>query len=121
MKSKVIAIDFDGTIVEDKYPKIGKLRSGAKRVINKLFDNGHKIIIWTCRCDQHLRCDDKYEMIRFLIENEINFDRVNMNPECVIFGCTPKIYYNIVIDDKQVGGLPSWDKIEKILEKDGII
>ena len=44
----IIAIDFDGTIVENKYPKIGTLRKGAKAVINRLYDSGHFIIIYTC-------------------------------------------------------------------------
>lgn len=113
----VIAIDFDGTIVENKYPKIGELRPGAKRVINKLFDNHHTIIIWTCRCNQHMQHDDLDEAYDFLLVNKIKFHKINKNPNQVFFGCIPKIYYNIVIDDKQIGGLPSWNEIEKIFEK----
>ena len=45
----VIAIDFDGTIVEEGYPNIGAMRKGAYKYIRKLVNEGHFIIINTCR------------------------------------------------------------------------
>jgi len=120
-KNLVFAIDFDGTIVEDKYPEIGKLRPGAKRVINKLYEKGHTIIIWTCRCNQNREILDKEIMIDFLLLNKIKYHKINDNPDCVYFGCYPKIYYNYIIDDKQIGGLPNWEKINNILRGAGIL
>ena len=43
MKKLVIAIDFDGTIVTDKYPDIGYLKRNAKKVINELYDAGMRL------------------------------------------------------------------------------
>ena len=45
----ILAIDFDGTIVMDKYPEIGEMIEGAKTAINQLHADGYEIIIWSCR------------------------------------------------------------------------
>ena len=50
----VLAIDFDGCIVEETYPEIGELRKDAKKIINQLVQDGHYIIIWTCRTGEYL-------------------------------------------------------------------
>ena len=44
---EVIAVDFDGTLVENKYPKVGKLIDKAKAVVNRFALSGGKVIIWT--------------------------------------------------------------------------
>jgi hypothetical protein len=98
---RIIAIDFDGCIVKDKYPEIGELIPEAKTVINKLHENGDYIILWTCRDRDHL-----INAINFLLENEIWFDRVNdHNPENLKkYGhAVNKVYANIYIDDKSLG------------------
>ena len=48
-KSLTLAIDFDGTIVEDAYPKIGKPNAFAFETLKKLQQNGHRLILWTYR------------------------------------------------------------------------
>ena len=67
MKNLILSIDFDNTIVEEFYPDIGPLRDNAKEVINSLYNQGHTIIINSCR-------SGIFEgiMEQFLIENEIN-------------------------------------------------
>ena len=44
-----IAVDFDGTIVEHKYPKIGKEIPFAIDTLRTLSEEGHKLILWTSR------------------------------------------------------------------------
>jgi len=52
----IIAIDFDGTITTN--PDISEseliLRPECKRVLNRMFDTGVKLILWTCRTGEHL-------------------------------------------------------------------
>ena len=114
----IIACDFDGTIVEHKYPLIGKLLPNAKETINKLRDNGHKIIIWTCRYIY----DDIRSMIDFLDKNEIYYSIVNKNIQSIDFKPEPKIYADIYIDDKNlfIENI-NWFEIEKYLIKKGYI
>ncbi|MDL2308529.1 hypothetical protein LJC68_03320 [Bacteroidales bacterium OttesenSCG-928-B11] len=105
----IIAIDFDGTICQNEYPGIGALYADAKKVINQLHEDGHYIIIWTCRENERL-----LTAVNWLLENGIKFHRINDHqPENLAKygGNTRKVYAHLYIDDKQVGGLPSWDEI----------
>lgn len=45
----IIAVDFDGTIVEHKYPAIGKEIPLATVTLRQLIKDGHKLILWTVR------------------------------------------------------------------------
>jgi len=103
----IVAIDFDGTIVENAFPKIGKLVEDANNVIARLYQNGCYIIIWTCR-------KDKYEedMVNFLQKNNIPFHAVNENAPGIDF-TGRKIFANYYVDDRNVGRMPVWLEIEK--------
>lgn len=93
-----IAVDFDGTIVADEYPQIGRLQSGAKDTLQRLHKEGHKIIIWTCRSGELL-----VEAINFLLWNEIPFDQVNDNLRENIEqygGNSRKVCADVYIDDR---------------------
>lgn len=109
----IIAIDFDGTIHTGEYPKIGYLFPDVRKTISSLRAKGHYIIIWTCRSGEDLQ-----NAINWLIEKGIEFDRINDNHPGNIAqygGNTRKIYADLYIDDKQVGGLPEWSKIEEFI------
>jgi hypothetical protein len=106
----IIAIDFDGTIVNDRFPDLGMLLPDAKRVINTMHDDGHFIIIWTCRSGQKL-----LECVNFLLEHGICFDRVNDQMpahRAKYENDTRKIYADIYIDDRIIGGFTGWSNIE---------
>ena len=111
-KGKIIAIDFDGTIVRHLFPATGGLKRYAKEVINRLHVH-NEIIIWTCRTD----IKHKWEAIEFLSVMQIKFDSVNHNSTRLDFKTDPKIYYDVLIDDRNLGGLPGWLKIERMLIK----
>lgn len=108
----IIAIDFDGTIVEHQYPFIGKIRKDAVEVINRLAQN-HEIIIWTCRHS----IEDISSAIDCLKSNKIKFHYINENSKSVSFQTSRKIYADIYIDDRQIGGLPSWIEIETLINE----
>ena len=44
-----IAVDFDGTIVENRYPEIGDERMFATETLKMLIQDRHRLILWTCR------------------------------------------------------------------------
>lgn len=102
----IIAVDFDGTIARSNYPVILGEQPYAGEVLRQLHEDGHYIIIWTCRCGVHL-----LKAINWLLERGIPFDRVNdHNPENVEkYGeGGNKVYAHVYIDDKNVGGFPGW-------------
>jgi len=105
----IIAVDFDGTLHCGEFPAIGEPAQDAIDYMQKLHDDGHYIIIWTCRCDQKLT-----EAINWLIERGIPFDRINdHSPEQLAMYTTNsrKVYAHLYVDDRQVGTLPSWRDI----------
>ena len=103
MREKIIAIDFDGCIVSNAFPDIGILQPYAKEVINKLYLE-HRIIINTCRSQNY-----ENNCIKFLNNNEINYDWINHNdPDQILkynADCR-KISADLYIDDKCLMGLP---------------
>lgn len=102
----IIAVDFDGTIVESNFPTIVAPMSGALDALSMLADDGHFIIIWTCRTGQHL-----LDAINWLLEHNVKFNRVNdHNPENVaLYGdAGNKVYAHVYVDDKNLGGFPGW-------------
>jgi hydroxymethylpyrimidine pyrophosphatase-like HAD family hydrolase len=107
-----IAVDFDGTIVEHEYPKIGKTRPFAFETLKMLEKKGHQLILWTYRSGQYL-----YEAVEFCKENGIEFYAVNSNyPEEVYDDSkSRKIDCDYYIDDRNIGGLPSWGEVYQIL------
>ncbi|MDR0937969.1 MAG: HAD hydrolase family protein [Mediterranea sp.] len=105
----IIAIDFDGTLHKGEWPSIGEPSDGAVEAMRKLRDDGHYLIINTCREGTH-----QTEMVNWLRERQIPFHRVNDNaPDHVgkYGGNCRKIYAHLYVDDRQVGGLPAWDEI----------
>lgn len=105
----ILAIDFDGTIVDDRYPQIGNLRKDAAETIQQLHADGHYIIIWSCRTDRK-----KYEMMDYLVQNDIPYHQINKsNPDNVAkYGIdTRKVYADVYIDDKAITPLPEWFEI----------
>lgn len=102
----ILAIDFDGTLHCGEYPEIGVPAPYAIEKMRKLKELGHYIIINTCRCDRHL-----IAAINWLLEKGIPFDRVNDNHplESKKYGSNSrKIFADVYVDDRQVGGLPTW-------------
>ena len=106
--TKILAIDFDGTSVEDAYPKIGKPRLFAFETLLKLQEKGHRLILWTYRSGRKLQ-----ESVDFCKENGIEFYAVNKSyPEEVLDNTiSRKIHADIFIDDRNFGELPDWGKI----------
>ncbi|MBC1615349.1 hypothetical protein HB904_04070 [Listeria booriae] len=112
LKYKYFAIDFDGTIVQDKFPHVGELLIGAKETLVKINEAGGQITIWTCREGQ-----EKQECIEFLKANNVPYDFINCNHPDLIkkFGIDcRKIGADIYIDDKSMLGKEiSWLEIHK--------
>ncbi|MBW2960932.1 BT0820 family HAD-type phosphatase [Mesonia aestuariivivens] len=108
IKSLAIAVDFDGTIVEDKYPKIGKPKIFAFETLKKLESQGHRLILWTYRHSERLQ-----EAVDFCKENGIEFYAVNKSYPEEKFdpALSRKINADIFIDDRNIGGFYGWGEI----------
>jgi hypothetical protein len=105
----IIAVDFDGTVVDHRYPKIGELKEGAKEALQAFRKAGHKIAIWTCRMGQ-----EEKDVRAFLVANEIPFDTVNAPIMGADLG-TRKIYADVYIDDKGIRFEDNWNDLRRII------
>ncbi len=107
-----IAIDFDGTIVEDAYPDIGKPMLFAFETMKELQKQNHQLILWTYRSGEELE-----DAVEFCRENGIEFYAVNQSYPEEIFdpGSSRKIHAHIFIDDRNIGGFPGWSLIWQML------
>ncbi len=114
--SKVIAVDFDGTIVEHKYPAIGKEMLFAFATLKALQQKGHKLILWTIRTGPLLQ-----EAVDYCEQNGVVFYAVNKNyPEETLDGnVSRKLNADIFIDDRNVGGFIGWSEIWSTLHPEG--
>ncbi len=104
----IIAIDFDGTIVEDAYPKIGKPRIFAFETLKRLQEDGHRLILWTYRSGVRLE-----ESVKFCKDNGIEFYAINKSfpEEKYDYSKSRKIYADLFIDDRNLGGVLGWGEI----------
>lgn len=98
----IIAVDFDGTIVEHKFPNIGKVKIGAIEQLINFQNDGCKLILWTCREDVK-EGNFLTEAVEFCRERGLEFDAINCNlPESGLYTDSRKIYADLYIDDKAI-------------------
>ncbi|MDD7438593.1 MAG: hypothetical protein PUK66_07175 [Bacteroidales bacterium] len=110
----IIAVDFDGVINACEYPKVGVLVAETIKGMQWLKDQGHTLIIWTCR-----EGDDLLQAINFMLERGVPFDGVNCNARSNIekhSNDSRKVYADLYIDDRNLGGFPGWSEVIRILE-----
>ncbi|MBC7417658.1 MAG: hydrolase [Pedobacter sp.] len=118
MKSdcKLIAVDFDGTIVEHMYPEIGPEMLFAFATLKELQKRGHRLILWTYRDGEYLQ-----KAVDYCAENGMIFYAVNENypGETNEGNYSRKLLVDIFIDDRNIGGFLGWDTIWQLLHPDG--
>lgn len=107
MTGRVIAVDFDGTLCENKFPEIGEPKKYIIDIVKELKRQGNKIILWSCRSGQPL-----IKAVMWCAEQGLLFDAVNENlPEIIEMygGDARKVWADIYIDDKN--GVIGYNKI----------
>lgn len=98
MKELIIAVDFDGTLVENKYPEIGEPYTELIEACKWLQQAGCKIILWSCRVGEKLN-----DAVIFCRQKGLEFDAINENLPSIIKafgGDNRKIYADVYIDDR---------------------
>jgi hydroxymethylpyrimidine pyrophosphatase-like HAD family hydrolase len=112
-----IAVDFDGTIVENKYPEVGEEIIFAIETLKQLQRKGHQLILWTYRTGKELD-----EAVEFCRKQGLEFYAVNKNypEEKPEDGLPRKINADVYIDDKNLNGFVEWGKVWQILTNESI-
>ena len=110
-----IAVDFDGTIVEHRYPKIGEEIPFATETLKILAQERHKLILWTVREGELLE-----EAIEWCRQRGVFFYSVNKDypeEEKSHNGFSRTLKADLFIDDRNLGGLPDWGTIYQMIHE----
>ena len=111
----IIAVDFDGTIVEHKYPEIGRELPFAIETLKKLQQERHRLILWSVREGKLLQ-----EAVDFCRERGLEFYAVNSNYAEETLESnhySRKLKADLFIDDRNLGGLPDWGLIYQMIKE----
>lgn len=111
-----IAVDFDGTIVEHRYPEIGKEILFAFDTLKALQKQKHLLILWTYRSGKELD-----EAVEYCRQNGVEFYAVNKSYPEEEFNenfSSRKIEADIFIDDRNIGGMLGWGEIYQLINPD---
>lgn len=109
-----IAVDFDGTIVEHEYPRIGAEIPFATETLRMLIAEQHKLILWSVREGKLL--DEAVEWCRkrgvefYAVNKDFPEEKVELNDHY-----TRKLKVDLWIDDRNIGGLPDWGTIYQMV------
>jgi hypothetical protein len=94
----VLAVDFDGTIVEHKFPKIGNVIGRCIEILKEFQEKYDvQLVLWTSRCGYELA-----QAIEFCTAQDLVFSAVNTNVFFTPAYGIPKIIYSAVIDDRSL-------------------
>ena len=111
-----IAVDFDGTIVQHRYPEIGNEIPFATETLKMLIEEHHKLILWSVREGELL--DEAVEWCR---KRGVEFYAVNRDypeeEEEKNSHYSRKLKADVFIDDRNVGGLPDWGTIYTMIHE----
>ncbi|MFI3302400.1 MAG: hypothetical protein SNH35_03505 [Rikenellaceae bacterium] len=110
-----IAVDFDGTIVEHRYPQIGAERAFATDTLKLLQSEHHRLILWSVREGELLE-----EAVAWCRERGVEFYAVNRDyPEESVKddNFSRKLKADLFIDDRNLGGIPDWGTIYSMIKR----
>jgi len=112
-----IAIDFDGTIVEHKYPEIGSEIPFATDTLKALTADRHKLILWSVREGRLLDEAVEWCRARGVEFYAVNRDYPEENGTANNNHFSRKLKVDMFIDDRNLGGLPDWGTIYRMISE----
>lgn len=122
MTHLIIGVDFDGTVVDHRYPEVGDELPLAVEVLRDATSRGARIVLWTMRSGRTLE-----DAVRWFAERDIPLWGVNENPEQRDWTSSPKAHCHVYIDDAALGApvlrsidgrrpAVDWEKVRIMLE-----
>lgn len=110
----IIAVDFDGTIVEHRYPRIGEEIPFAVDTLKLLQQEKHRLILWSVREGELLDEAVEWCKARGLEFYAVNKDYPEEQEDHQ--GFSRKLKADLFIDDRNIGGLPDWGVIYEMIK-----
>ena len=101
----IIAVDFDGVLVEDQFPEIGPPKNEMIELVKRIIAAGHEAVLWTSRTDARLA-----EAVRWCMAHGLKFSAINDQApsnkakyQHLYPNGTRKVYADLYIDDHNIG------------------
>lgn len=91
-----IGVDFDGTIVQNEWPRIGEPVPGALGALHAMQQAGALLVLWTRRTGHSLD-----EAVQWLGHQDLRLHGINKVPGDLWAGPKPDLH--LVIDDAALG------------------
>ena len=111
-----IAVDFDGTIVEHRYPHIGKEKPFAVQTLKQLIADGHQLILWSVRegrlLDEAVEWCKNHVLEFYAVNKDYPEEERDKNNHY-----SRKLKADCWIDDRNIGGLPDWGTIYTLISE----
>jgi predicted HAD superfamily phosphohydrolase YqeG len=121
--NKIIVVDFDGTIVDFKYPSIGEPKPGVREALTRFRELGYSIVVSSCRNARRfpeifqvgiegqpvVERQTYKDMIKFMDDHQLPYDEIDD-------GSLGKPLGNLYIDDKGVRFENNWTEIQRFVE-----
>ncbi len=98
-----ICVDFDGTVVDHRYPYVGDPVPLAVDWMQRWVELGAKLILFTMRSDDAEGEEYLTDAVQYFEKNNIELFGVNRNPDQDSWTKSPKAYGEIYIDDAAFG------------------
>jgi len=98
-----ICVDFDGTIVDHRFPEIGPPVPGALEWMARFQSAGARLILFTMRSDGSRSGSVLTDAVNYLQSKGIQLYGINQNPTQVHWTSSPKAYGQLYIDDSAFG------------------
>lgn len=98
MRPFIYAVDFDGTLCENRWPSIGEPNMELIRFLKTEQEKGNKVILYTMREDELLEEAEEWLFSEFdFLPDAVND---NLKEQKEHFGNNPrKVYADVYIDD----------------------
>ena len=100
MDFNIIAVDFDGTLCENKWPEIGEPNKELIAYLKKRQDAGDKLVLWTCRVGEILN-----NAVVWSAEHGLIFDSINGIYEIPVGATVMIIAKNATVTDFEIDGI----------------
>jgi hypothetical protein len=102
MTGKDIGVDFDGTCVKHEFPNVGETLEGCVDTLLELVENGHRLILFTLRCDNS-KGNYLTQAVEWFKKHNIPLYGIQTNPKQKHWTTSPKAYAQLYIDDCGLG------------------
>lgn len=100
----IVAVDFDGTLADHRYPEIGDEVPGAFEALRALRAAGARLVLWTMRSGgRGDGTDPLAEAVSWCRDRGVEFDGVNASPGQESWTTSPKAYAHVYVDDAAFG------------------